>query len=46
MTLAMQRSPEIRPSAPPEGLLARVYHGPGQRTWEEVPDPEITDEAT
>jgi alcohol dehydrogenase len=25
-------------------LRALVYHGPGQRAWEEVPDPEITDE--
>ncbi len=26
-------------------MRALVYHGPGQRAWEEVPDPEITDEA-
>jgi alcohol dehydrogenase len=25
-------------------MLALVYHGPGQKAWEEVPDPEITDE--
>ena len=25
-------------------MRALVYHGPGQRAWEEVPDPEITDE--
>jgi alcohol dehydrogenase len=25
-------------------MQAMVYHGPGQRAWEEVPDPEITDE--
>ena len=23
-------------------MRALVYHGPGQRAWEEVPDPEIT----
>jgi alcohol dehydrogenase len=26
-------------------MRALVYHGPGQKAWEEVPDPEITDEA-
>ena len=26
-------------------MRALVYHGTGQRAWEEVPDPEITDEA-
>ena len=26
-------------------MRALVYHGPGQRAWEEVPDPEITDGA-
>src|ERR1700743_1924300 len=25
-------------------MRALVYHGPGQRAWEEVQDPEITDE--
>jgi alcohol dehydrogenase len=25
-------------------MRALVYHGPGRRAWEEVPDPEITDE--
>jgi alcohol dehydrogenase len=25
-------------------MQALVYHGPGQKAWEEVPDPEITDE--
>ena len=25
-------------------MRALVYHGPRQRAWEEVPDPEITDE--
>jgi alcohol dehydrogenase len=25
-------------------MKALVYHGPGQKAWEEVPDPEITDE--
>lgn len=25
-------------------MLALVYHGPGQRAWEEVADPEISDE--
>jgi alcohol dehydrogenase len=25
-------------------MRALVYHGPGKRAWEEVPDPEITDE--
>jgi alcohol dehydrogenase len=25
-------------------MRALVYHGPGERAWEEVPDPEITDE--
>jgi alcohol dehydrogenase len=25
-------------------MRALVYHGPGQRAWEEVPDPEITDD--
>ena len=25
-------------------MYALVYHGPGQKAWEEVPDPEITDE--
>jgi len=25
-------------------MEALVYHGPGQKAWEEVPDPEITDE--
>ena len=24
-------------------MRAVVYHGPGQKAWEEVPDPEITD---
>jgi alcohol dehydrogenase len=27
-----------------EAMRALVYHGPGQKTWEEVPDPEITDD--
>jgi alcohol dehydrogenase len=26
-------------------MRALVYHSPGQRAWEEVPDAEITDEA-
>jgi alcohol dehydrogenase len=26
-------------------MKAVVYHGPGQKAWEEVPDPEIIDEA-
>ena len=26
-------------------MRAVVYHGPGQKAWEEVPDPEIIDEA-
>ena len=26
-------------------MRALVYHGPGRKAWEEVPDPEITDEA-
>ncbi len=25
-------------------MKAMVYHGPGQKAWEEVPDPEITDD--
>ncbi len=25
-------------------MRALVYHGPGRKTWEEAPDPEITDE--
>jgi alcohol dehydrogenase len=25
-------------------MYALVYHGPGQKAWEEVPDPEIVDE--
>ena len=25
-------------------MYALVYHGPGQKAWEEVPDPEIIDE--
>ena len=25
-------------------MRAVVYHGPGQKSWEEVPDPEITDD--
>ena len=25
-------------------MRALVYHGPGQKSWEEVPDPEITDD--
>jgi len=25
-------------------MRALVYHGPGQKAWDEVPDPEITDE--
>jgi alcohol dehydrogenase len=25
-------------------MRALVYHGPGQKAWEEVPDPEITDD--
>jgi alcohol dehydrogenase len=25
-------------------MRAMVYHGPGKRAWEEVPDPELTDE--
>lgn len=25
-------------------MRALVYHGPGQKAWEEVADPEITDE--
>src|SRR5580692_3729131 len=25
-------------------MYALVYHGPGRRAWEEVPDPEIIDE--
>jgi threonine dehydrogenase-like Zn-dependent dehydrogenase len=25
-------------------MRALVYHGPGRKAWEEVPDPEITDE--
>ena len=27
-------------------MRALVYHGPGQRAWQEVPDPEITDSST
>jgi alcohol dehydrogenase len=26
-------------------MKAVVYHGPGQKAWEEVPDPEITDDS-
>jgi alcohol dehydrogenase len=26
-------------------MRALVYHGPGRKAWEEVPDPELTDEA-
>jgi alcohol dehydrogenase len=26
-------------------MRAVVYHGPGQKAWEEVPDPEITDDS-
>ena len=26
-------------------MRAIVYHGPGRRAFEEVPDPEITDDA-
>jgi alcohol dehydrogenase len=26
-------------------MRAVVYHGPGQKAWEEVPDPEIIDES-
>jgi alcohol dehydrogenase len=26
-------------------MRALVYHGPGKRAWQEVPDPEITDES-
>src|SRR5215470_4311434 len=26
-------------------MRALVYHGPGQKAWDEVEDPEITDEA-
>jgi alcohol dehydrogenase len=25
-------------------MRALVYHGPGQKAWEEVPDPETTDD--
>ena len=25
-------------------MQALVYHGPGQKSWDEVPDPEITDD--
>ena len=25
-------------------MRALVYHGPGQKAWEETPDPEITDD--
>ena len=25
-------------------MRALVYHGPGQKAWEEVPDPEILDD--
>ncbi len=25
-------------------MRALVYHGPGQKAWEEVPDPEIIDD--
>jgi hypothetical protein len=25
-------------------MRAVVYHGPGQKAWEEVPDPEIIDD--
>ena len=25
-------------------MRALVYHGPGRKAWEEVPDPEITDD--
>ena len=28
-----------------EAMRARVYHGPGHKAWEEVPDPEITEDA-
>jgi threonine dehydrogenase-like Zn-dependent dehydrogenase len=27
-----------------ETMRALVYHGPGQKAWEEAPDPEITDD--
>ncbi len=26
-------------------MRALVYHGPGRKTWQEVPDPEITSSA-
>ncbi len=26
-------------------MRAVVYHGPGEKAWEEVPDPQITDDA-
>src|SRR3984957_21306387 len=36
---------EATPRRPSEAALyALVYHGPGRKAWEEVPDPEIIDE--
>jgi alcohol dehydrogenase len=41
----MRRSLTYKPSDEEADMRALVYHGPGQRAWEEVPDPEITDES-
>jgi alcohol dehydrogenase len=35
----------LEDNEPVEAVMrALVYHGPGQKAWEEVPDPEITDD--
>src|SRR5512140_3434419 len=51
MDLRPCRRPAVRTrlvlaaNEPAEALMrALVYHGPGQKAWEEVPDPEITDD--
>src|SRR5512141_1848686 len=33
-----------RRSSGGRAMRALVYHGPGQKAWEEVPDPEILDD--
>src|ERR1700727_1670955 len=40
----MRRGLTYKPSDEETDMRALVYHGPGRRAWEEVPDPEITDE--
>jgi Alcohol dehydrogenase GroES-associated len=36
---------EMESCEPVEAAMrALVYHGPGQKAWQEVPDPEITDD--